>query len=268
MPTVQHQGARIHWEALGQGEPLVLVMGLGCSSAMWFRLAPRLARHFRVIVLDNRGVGRTEVEHFVVHRVATMAADVAAVIEAAGYRSAHVLGISMGGMIAQQLVIDRPQWVRTLTLLATNCGGPHAVLAPAPVWQLLFDKTDMPPREALECMRPFTYARATPAERIEEDHVVRLAQVPSARGYKAQLYGLLGWTSYFGLQRIERPTLVVHGTEDGLIPPANGRVLARRIRGATLVELADASHWIHTDQPERTAEVVRDFIAGRSCASP
>ncbi len=84
MPWVDHDGARIHWNALGEGEPLVLIMGLGCSSAMWFRIAPRLARSHRVILLDNRGAGQTEVKHFVVHRVSTMAADVAAVLDAAG----------------------------------------------------------------------------------------------------------------------------------------------------------------------------------------
>ena len=128
MAFVEHEGARIHWSSLGRGEPLVLIMGLGCTSAMWFRLAPRLARRHRVILLDNRGVGQTEVQHFVVHRVSTMAADVAAVIDAAGERSAHILGLSMGGMIAQQFAIDFPDKVRSLTLMATNCGGPHAVL--------------------------------------------------------------------------------------------------------------------------------------------
>lgn len=260
MPIVEHAGARVHWEALGEGEPLVLVMGLGCGSAMWFRLAPLLARRFRVILLDNRGVGRTEVPHAVIHRVATMAADVAAVIAAAGHRSAHVLGLSMGGMIAQQLALDRPDCVRTLVLAATNCGGAHAVLPPRHVWQLLFTKTELDARAALEAMRPYTYARATPAERIEQDHLVRLANAPATRGYQAQLYGLLGWTSWGRLDRVRMPTLVVHGREDGLIPPANGELLARHIPAARHVELPHASHWLHTDQPQRMARLVREFI--------
>lgn len=118
----------------------------------------------------------------------------------------------------------------------------------------------MEPREALERLRPYTYASATPAERIEEDHFVRLANVPSSRGYKAQLHGLMGWTSYLDLRRIARPTLVVHGIEDQ-IPPVNGRLLAEQIRGARLVEMDEASHWIHTEQPARTVRLVRDFIA-------
>jgi 3-oxoadipate enol-lactonase len=186
MAIVQSDGAHIYWHSLGRGEPLVLIMGLGCSSAMWFRLAPLLARRYRVIMLDNRGVGRTEVDHFVVHRVSTMASDVVAVLAAAGEANAHVLGLSMGGMIAQQLALDHPQCVRSLMLAATNCGGPHAVLAEREVWRLMFSKTSMDPNEALAAMQPYTYAKATPQSRVDEDSVVRLAAYPSTRGYQAQ----------------------------------------------------------------------------------
>jgi 3-oxoadipate enol-lactonase len=260
MAKVENAGARIYWHSVGQGEPLVLIMGLGCSSAMWFRLAPLLARHYRVIMLDNRGVGRTEVDHFVVHRVSTMASDVVAVLAAAGEANAHVLGLSMGGMIAQQLALDHPQCVRSLMLAATNCGGPHAVLAEREVWRLMFSKTSMDPNEALAAMQPYTYAKATPQSRVDEDSVVRLAAYPSTRGYQAQLYGLMGWSSHGRLGQLRVPTLVLHGKEDLLIPPVNGRNLTRWIPHARLVELENASHWIHSDQPEAVARVVRKFI--------
>jgi len=260
MAFVEHDGARIHWSSLGRGEPLVLIMGLGCTSAMWFRLAPRLAKRHRVILLDNRGVGHTEVRRFVVHRVSTMAADVAAVIDAAGEQSAHVLGLSMGGMIAQQVAIDFPSHVRSLTLMATNCGGPHAVLAERHVWQLLFSKGKSSPEDDLAALRPYTYAAGTPAAVVDEDHLVRLADYPTLRGYQAQLYGLMGWSSYSKLPRLSCPTLVLHGQEDRLIPPANAHILVERIAGATAIELEGASHWLHSDQPARTAEAVQDFI--------
>ena len=132
MAVVEHDGARIHWYEMGQGEPIVLIMGLGCSAAMWFRLAPRLARHYRVIMLDNRGSGRTEVRYFVTHRITSMARDVAAVLDAAGERTAHVLGFSMGGMIAQQLAISAPDRLRSLILLSTHCGGSNMTVFPVP----------------------------------------------------------------------------------------------------------------------------------------
>ncbi len=261
MPFVEHDGARLHWHALGDGEPLVLIMGLGCCSSMWFRLAPRLARKHRVILFDNRGVGQTEVPFGLVHRVTSMAADVAAVLRAAGETSAHVLGLSMGGMIAQQFALDFPAQLRSLVLAATNCGGPRAILPAPQVWQLLFNKGDMTPEQAFAAMQPYTYARGTPAGVIEEDKVVRLAHAPKLRGYQAQLYGLIGWTSHHRLPELKCPTLVLHGAEDQLIPPANGALLARRIAGAKHIELTQASHWLHSDQPDLMARLVLNFTA-------
>ena len=263
MAYVEHDGARIHWHTAGTGEPLVLIMGLGCSSALWFRLAPRLAKRHRVIMLDNRGSGRTEAPHSVVHRVTTMARDVAAVLDAAGEESAHVFGFSMGGMIAQQLAIDQPARVRSLMLAATHCGGKQAILADEKVRHLLFSKGEHTPEESLRLMRPYTFAAGTPAERIEEDHAVRLANYPTLRGYQAQLYGLIGWTSYARLPSLRCDTLVLHGLEDRLIPAQNGRLLAERIPGAKLVDLRNASHWIHTDQLDATVAAVESFIAER-----
>lgn len=269
MPFVERDGAQIHWSSLEPtgprgpqpGDPVVLIMGLGCTSAMWFRLAPLLARQHRVILLDNRGVGRTEVRHAVVHRVTTMAADVAAVLDAAGAPRAHIVGLSMGGMIAQQFAIDFAPRVRSLTLMATHCGGAHAVLAERHVWQMLFRKGEQSPEAALTAMRPYTYARNTPDEVIAADQLVRLTSYPTLRGYQAQLYGLMGWSSYHHLPRLRCPTLVLHGLEDRLIPPDNARTLARRIAGARLVEMPAASHWLHSDQPERTAAEVLTFLA-------
>ncbi len=263
MAFVNHAGARIHWHALGKGEPLVLIMGLGCSSAMWFRLAPKLAKHYRVILMDNRGAGQTTVENYVVHRVSVMASDVAAVLDAAGVDSAHVLGISMGGMIAQEFALNHPERVLSLVLAATNCGGAYAIQAQPKVWGLLFSKGSHTPEENLHAMRPYTFAKKTPLNVIEEDQLVRLANYPVLRGYQAQLYGLMGWSSYLRLPEIACRTLVLHGLEDQLIPPANGRLLAQRIPGAQLIEMADASHWIPSDQLDATFNAVRSFLGKR-----
>jgi 3-oxoadipate enol-lactonase len=259
MAFVDNGGARIHWSAVGAGPPLLLVMGLGCGAAMWFRIAPLLARDFRVILMDNRGMGQTTVPNAMVHRVPDMASDIAAVLDAAGEASCHLVGLSMGGMIAQEFAVSQTARLRSLTLMATNCGNLHSVLAQREVWQLLFNKSRMPVEEALALMRPHTYARATPMELIDEDHLVRIANHPSKRDYEAQLYGLIGWTSFSRLQRIQCPTLVVHGLEDALIPPQNGRILSEHIPGSQLLELENASHWLHSDQPKRCALEIKKF---------
>ena len=251
MPFADHQGARIYWNALGKGEPVVLVMGLGCSSALWFRIAPQLAREHRVILLDNRGCGQSQVPLAIVHRVSQMAGDIAAVLDAAGERSAHVIGFSMGGMIAQQFALDHPQRVRSLALLGTHSGGPWVRQAAPEVRRLLFVKDRMTAQASLQAMRPYTYASATSDAVFGEDTLVRLANQPTLRGYQAQLYALIHWQVYLALPRLCAPALVMHGLQDALIPPENGRVIASRIPGARLIELDDASHWLTTDQTGR-----------------
>ncbi|MGA1316709.1 MAG: alpha/beta fold hydrolase [Rubrivivax sp.] len=260
MPYVQRPDARIHWTSLGQGEPVVLVMGLGCSSAMWFRIAPLLARTHRVILLDNRGSGLTRVPFFVVHRVSSMAADIAAVLDAAGERSAHVVGFSMGGMISQQFAVDFPERVRTLSLLGTHSGGPWAVQATAQVRKLLFDKAHLSAEDSLRAMRPYTYARETPDALFEEDALLRIAHQPTARDYRAQLYGLIYWSAYLQLPRLQMPALVMHGLQDALIPPDNARVLVQRLPKATLVEIREASHWLTTDATGDCLAALRDHL--------
>ncbi|MFM8623678.1 MAG: alpha/beta fold hydrolase [Betaproteobacteria bacterium] len=260
MAFAERPDARIYWNSLGQGEPVVLVMGLGCSSALWFRVAPQLARTHRVILLDNRGSGQTRTPLALVHRVAVMAADVAAVLDAAGEDRAHVVGFSMGGMIAQQFAIDFPQRLRSLSLIGTHPGGPWATQATAQVRQLLFAKAQMSAEESLRRMRPHTYGLRTPDALFEEDALVRLANQPGARDYQAQLYGLIYWTAYPNLPDVTAPTLVLHGLQDALIPPANARLISSRLPAAKLVELPEASHWLMTDCNEACLLALRQHL--------
>jgi 3-oxoadipate enol-lactonase len=260
MPFALRDGASIHWTVLGRGDPVVLVMGLGCSSAMWFRVAPVLAKTHRVILIDNRGSGHTRAPLFVVHRVTAMASDIGAVLDAAGEDRAHVVGFSMGGMIAQQFAVDHPERVRSLVLLGTHCGVPWAVQAEAPVRRLLFDKAHMGPEESVRAMRPYTYAAQTPDRLFEEDAVVRLANLPSARNYQAQLHALIYWSVYLQLPALSVPALVMHGLQDQLIPPVNGRMLASRLRHASLIELPKASHWLMTDCNAECLEALADHL--------
>jgi pimeloyl-ACP methyl ester carboxylesterase len=254
-------GAQIHWTTLGSGPPVVLIMGLGCSSAMWFRIAPRLAMAHRVILLDNRGVGQTRTPSAMVHRVPQMAADVATVLDAAGEGSAQVIGFSMGGMIAQQFAVDFPQRVRSLALLATHGGGIWAVQAPVEVRHLLFTKNRMSAEEGLRAMRPYTYARQTPDALFDEDALLRLANPPSVRGYEAQLHALIGWSAWSDLPSLRCPTLVMHGLQDELILPANARLLAERIPASELIELPQASHWLMTDDNAAVVGALRKHLS-------
>lgn len=260
MAFVDRRDAQIYWNSLGKGEPVVLIMGLGCSSAMWFRVAPHLAKTHRVILLDNRGSGQTRTRSALVHRIPVLAADVAAVMDAAGESNAHLIGFSMGGMIAQQFALDYPNRVRSLSLLGTHPGSPWAVKASEPVLRLLFDKALMSAEESLRQMRPHTYSRHTSDALFEEDALVRLANTPLPRDYQAQLYGLIYWTIYHQLPKINAPTLVMHGLEDALIPAENGRLIASRIPGTRLVEIPSASHWLMTDSNAECISTLKQHL--------
>jgi len=259
MPYAESNGARIYWEEHGSGEPLLMIMGLGYSLEMWGRALPAFAEHYRVIVFDNRGVGRSEVPPGP-YSIAKMAEDAEAVMRAAGWAQAHVLGVSMGGMIAQEFALQYPERVHSLVLGCTAFGGPHAVSASAAVIAILFARATMDAEEAVRAMVPYIYDAATPPGRIEEDLALRRQTLPTAEGYMAQVMAIMSWSSYDRLPQVSAPTLVIHGATDELVPPENGKRLAERIAGAELVILPAASHIYFTDQPEASMNATLTFL--------
>lgn len=261
MPFTGHEGAKLYWDAAGSGEPLLLIMGLGYTSDMWFRVRPALEDRFRLIWFDNRGVGRSSVPPGP-YSIPLLAADAAAVLDAAEVEAAHVFGISMGGMIAQEFALQYPGRVRKLGLGCTTCGYRHAVPASDEVLEKTRLRAGMSPEEGSWFLVPHIYAKATPRERIAEDIAVRVRTFPTAQGYLAQLAGIFAWDARDRISAIRAETLVIHGVEDELVPPGNAPEIARRIPGARLEMLPDASHIFFTDQPERSTELVRDFFSG------
>jgi len=266
MALTVNQGVKIYWDEQGDGEPLLLIMGLGYPSDAWYRTRPVLAEEFRTIAFDNRGVGRTEMPPGP-YPIAVMASDAAAVLDAVGVENAHVFGFSMGGMIAQEFALQYPQRVRSLVLGCTAPGGPHAVRADDAATKMLFARGTMTKEEAAQAAVPFIYDPSTPRTLIDEDIEKRRPWFPSAEAYTAQLQGILAWESYSRLSRITAPTLVIHGEHDRLVPPGNGNLIAENIRGAELVMLKDASHIFTTDQAEAAQSAIFKFLAAHSSSS-
>jgi pimeloyl-ACP methyl ester carboxylesterase len=226
---------------------------------MWHRTTPLVSKHFRTILLDNRGVGQSDVPPGP-YPLATMAADAAAVLDAAGVDSADVYGVSMGGMIAQEFALQYPQRVRKLVLGCTACGGPKAVRAEAEVNQVLMMRGNMSMEEGIEAAVKYIYDADTPRARIDEDLAIRRRTYPKPEAYAAQLQGILAWESYSRLGAIKAPTLVIHGETDRLVPVGNGKLIAESIKGSKLVTLPHASHIYMTDQPEASHKAVLDFL--------
>jgi 3-oxoadipate enol-lactonase len=261
MPFVENQGAKLYWDEQGSGEPLLLIMGLSYPSYMWHRSRPILAKHLRTIALDNRGVGQSDAPPGA-YSISLMASDAAAVLDAAGVESAHVFGVSMGGMIAQEFALQYPKRLRSLILGCTAAGGPNAVQAEPAALQTLM-RRDLSPEESKEAIIPFIYHAATPRAHIDEDMAVRMKWYPTPQGYAGQLQGIFGWEAYSRIGQITAPTLVIHGQNDRLIPPANARLIAERIPGAKLVLVANASHIFETDQPGAAHQAINDFLSAQ-----
>jgi 3-oxoadipate enol-lactonase len=265
MPYTTSYGTRIFWEESGTGEPLLLIMGLGYSHEMWHRTRPVVSAHYRTILFDNRGVGKSDVPEGA-YSIAQMAADAAAVLDAAGIAKAHVFGISMGGMIAQEFALNYPERVGRLILGCTACGGRNAIPAAQTVLDVLMARSRMTPEEGVEAMVPYIYDRSTPRERIEEDLAIRRRTYPQAAGYMGQVQAIFAWTSFERLGQISAPTLIIHGDTDQLVPPGNARILAQTIAGSRLVILPHASHIFVTDQPEASHREVLGFLSGANSA--
>jgi len=258
MAFTENQGARIYWGEEGSGAPVLLIMGLGWASNMWHRTRPVVAARYRVVSFDNRGAGRSSVPAGP-YSIAAMASDAAAVLDAASVESAHVVGASMGGMIAQEFALQYPTRVLSLTLACTAPGGPQAEHPGQDAMEVLF-RTGLTPEERARLIVPFIYDSRTPQERIQQDLAVLSELYPIPEGFFAQLQAILVWEAYSRLDGIHTPTLVIHGLNDRLVPPGNSDLIAARIPGARLVKLADAGHIFFTDQPEESHAILLKFL--------
>ncbi len=266
MSFVENQGTKIYWDEQGRGDPLLLIMGLGYPSSLWHRTRPVLAQHFRTVAFDNRGVGLSDVPPGP-YPIATMASDAAAVLDAAGVSKAHIFGISMGGMIAQEFALQNPARTRSLILGCTSAGGPSAVRAERKVADVMMAR-GMTLEQAREAILPYIYDASTPRERIEEDLGLRRRCLPTPQGYMAQLQGILAWEGYSRIAQITAPTLVIHGKSDALVPPGNGELIAARIPSAKLVLLEHASHLFLTDQTRTAHTEILEFLLSHADGQP
>jgi pimeloyl-ACP methyl ester carboxylesterase len=188
MPFAERDGVRLYWEEAGSGDPVLLIMGLGMNATGWWRTIPVLAEHHRVLAFDNRGVGRSDRPPGP-YSVPMLADDAAAVLAAAGVESAHVYGISLGGMIAQEVALRHGARVRGLVLGATTAGGALGVPAAEETLAFFRRRGQMPAEEGVWASVPYNYSARTRREhgdRIAEDIVQRLRYPIESAPYLAQ----------------------------------------------------------------------------------
>ncbi len=276
MSTAKVDSLDVYYEEHGSGDALLLIMGLAADSTAWMFQVPDFAQHYRTIVFDNRGVGRTSkpAGPYTIHQ---MADDAAGLLDVLGVRRAHVVGVSMGGMIAQELALRHPERVRSLVLACTypepdadiernrrfsveQLGG-----SVTPDGQMQVDFKVINPMDFLQHLLPTVFNQEFIARELP-----KLLQIFSgALQYGFSMEAIIGQVSAVmnhkatdRLHQIAVPTLVITGDADRLIPPANSDILAQHIPGARLVRVPGGSHGFNFETPEIFNRAVLDFLAG------
>jgi 3-oxoadipate enol-lactonase len=264
MPFASNGTTKLYWESSGEGPPVLLIAGQGMTADGWWMTVPVLARQFRVIAFDNRDTGRSG-RVAVPYSVAHMADDAVAVLAAAGEQRAHVYGISLGSLVAQEVALRHPDRVSALVLGASSAGG-FAAYKPSPssfAQTFLVRAGTMGPEEAEWAAVPYTYSERTRrlhAERIGTDIGHRVNSLPEPLGYIHQAVAVATHDAYDRLNQLAVPTLVVHGERDVFIPPANAVVLAERIPGSQLELWPDAGHMYIIDEPRADLQIAQFLV--------
>ena len=238
--------------------------GLAYDRHGWGPLPGLLADDFRVVLVDNRGVGESDAPDGP-YSVPLLTDDVVAVLDAAGIERAHVFGVSLGGFIAQELALSHPERVHRLVLCSTSPGGVRAF--PMPERGLdAFRRFPAMDREAgLRLMVENSlgdHALRERPELVEEVYAYRLERAPSVSAWQAQFAASRVFDAYDRVRRIAAPTLVIHASMDTVIDCRNGELLAELIPGARIERIADRGHLVMWQEGEALARLVREFLRG------
>jgi pimeloyl-ACP methyl ester carboxylesterase len=262
--TVRAGEIELDYERSGSGPPLLLIMGMSGTALTWGEpFLELLRRDFEVIVYDHRGVGASTPLTGAI-TIAQLAEDASALLSALELASVHVLGISMGGMIAQELALKHPEQVRTLTLGCTYCGGPDRTDGPPWVLQQLTEgMMSGDPQRALQTAWKVNVSQAMAEDENAYAEFLAIAEqrAVAVPVIMAQLQACVAHDTSTRLPELTMPTLVIHGTEDLMLPVENGRQIASLIPDSKLEIFDGIGHLFFWEQPDRAAELVRSHAA-------
>jgi pimeloyl-ACP methyl ester carboxylesterase len=253
---------RLTYEVKGGGEPLLMIHGLGYDRFGWGRLPDLLAEDLQVVVFDNRGVGDSDVPQGP-YAVSQLAEDAAAVLGAAGIGAAHVLGVSLGGYIAQELALTYPERLRKLVLASTAPGGPRSVPMPAAGLEAFGRFPTMEREAGLRLMVENSlgqYGVREQPELVEQIYQYRLERGPTLAGWQAQAFAGATFDAYDRVSEIRAETLVLQGGADSVVDPRNADLLVDLIPNARLELIPDRGHLLVWQEAERLAPIVKEFL--------
>jgi pimeloyl-ACP methyl ester carboxylesterase len=265
MPRQRVGDIEIYYEVHGAGpRTLVLIRGLGSNLLSWYEQIDEFSRHYKCVVFDNRGAGRTD-KPDAPYSIKQMADDTAGLMDALGITRAALLGISMGGMIAQEFALHHQEKLSCLILGCTHFGGPGVAQSPPEIVAAVMAGTSATPEQQKRQLQAVfcddTIERRP--EVVEKNNRIRAQYPIPPFAFARQIQGIAAFDASARLGQIRIPTMVIAGREDRLVAPANSRFIADRIPGAKLVELP-GGHLFMAEYPEQFNRAVIEFVDAHS----
>jgi 3-oxoadipate enol-lactonase len=264
LPHINVNTLPIYYEIHGQGMPLIMIRGIGSNADHWYKQVPLLAKKYRVVAFDNRGIARSS-DHGVEFSIWDMAIDTLGLMDALKVEKAHILGLSMGGMVAQEIAIAQPERVLGLILACTHPGGSKQIRPTNQVLNLFSEFIRKRSQDSWLKAAPFIFDPYTLSKRpnlvseyIEKSRKYSVDSDILLRQWRA----ILTHDTYSRLGKIKSPTLVLTGDRDVLIPPDNSKLLVEKIAQSRLVVIPGGGHQILIEQPELCNHAIIDFLDG------
>jgi 3-oxoadipate enol-lactonase len=258
VPTAALDGLDLHYEERGSGPPLLLVPGIPAVAGDWAPLAERLSVSRRAIAYDNRGGGRSTVTPGP-YTTASLAADAVALLDHLGIERADVFGMSLGGMIAQEMALRWPDRVDRLVLGCTHCGVRHSPPMPRETARAFAMRTD-DWAARMRALGPFAFGRDVDAVLLERFIRKKAGDVQDPAGYRAQIAAVLAHDTHDRLPEIAHPTVILTGDEDQVIPPGSSDVLHERVSQSLLYVIRGAGHLFFLERPRETLRALETYV--------
>jgi len=268
MPKADTNGIQLHYQIHGQGHPLLLIAGVGYGAWFWEKIIPGLAEHYQVIAFDNRGAGKSDKPEGP-YTVSMMAEDTIGLLETLEIKDVYLLGHSLGGFIAQEVVVQQPDLVSKLILASTNFGGTKVIPITPEALEVLTSREGDP----VELVQRGIKISTAPGFVEREQNVVKeltdyrfTNPVPPPQ-YQAQVTAGAGMAALTDEQvekrmsGIQVPVLILFGAHDRVVPPGNAELMAEKIPDAEIKFLPEAGHIFPIEKPTETIQAVRSFIS-------
>jgi pimeloyl-ACP methyl ester carboxylesterase len=264
MSYVKTANGKIHYKIRGEGSTVVLIRGLGCWSEHWFGWDELLAKNCRVITYDKKGLGLSTTQMSPWHSVSELAEEVSIILKQERIESAHIVGTSLGGMVAMTFAIDFPEMTQSLTVIASSIGrsGHMRMSWPAIKLLLLRSLNNETFFENLAKLLTSNATSDTVRKKLADDwREIEKKQKSAIFTVFGQLSAALRFNKWEELTKITAPTQVVVGNDDYFVPRGNSLFLHSHLPGSKLVEVENAGHEPHICQPEALAEIVTSFAS-------